>query len=145
MGGLPLLHQNPEKYWTLGHVHKAPCNIKTIRYTLKYLQKVNEVRENEWDDREAEFQLMSKGLGASFMTPQMVAWYKQTLNNYVVIQGGLKTCLPRYFKDKMLDDVEKLLMNAKTQNYIEQKDKDYNPKKEDTWKREVVRLHNKRK
>jgi hypothetical protein len=146
IGGFPTLHKNIHKYWKDGFIHQAPLNIKTIRYALKYLTKgtsgANDLGENE---RAPEFQLMSKGLGAQFMSPKMVEYYKSTLNNYLCLEDGVKVALPRYYKDKMLNDVEKLLMQAKTLNYIEELNKNFNPKKEDIWKREIIRVHAKRK
>lgn len=56
--------------WQHGHVDRAECNIKTIRYVVGYINKGSIVPSNELDDRQKEFSLMSKGMGAKYLTPQ---------------------------------------------------------------------------
>lgn len=54
------------------------------------------------DDRQAEFHLFSKGLGLNYLTPQIVDWHlADYTRNYVVMPGGRKSALPRYFADRL--------------------------------------------
>lgn len=71
-------------------------------------------RENaKLTGRTPEFALISKGIGKSYLTPQMVDWHKkQTATRvYVTSDGNKKTGLPRYFKDKIYNTEDKRKIN----------------------------------
>lgn len=102
-----------EKTWNKGSVHFGEVNDKTIHYTLKYALK----RATKWnkkidpdDDRNVECARMSKGLGLNYLTKEMIKYHKKNLK-----QGGkyLGTTipLPRYYRDKIFTDSEKLARN----------------------------------
>lgn len=97
--------------WNKGHVVIAPCNTSTIMYVTKYLQKGSFQAEADHDDRIPEFSLMSKKLGANYLTPQMVKHHKEQLKNYVTLSGGIKTSMPRYYQDKIFNKSEKKILN----------------------------------
>lgn len=94
--------------WGKGHVHYGSVSGASVGYTLKYISKpYKNFRIN--DDREKPFSLMSKGLGASYLSERMVRWHKADLENrmYVNLEGGKKCTMPRYYKDRMYSEAER--------------------------------------
>lgn len=53
------------------------------------------------------FAVMSKGLGLSYVK-RMKDYHKATLASEYTVLGGQKISLPRYFKDKIFTDAEKI-------------------------------------
>ena len=51
-------------------------NDLTINYVSGYIMKDNIKPQTKWDDRQREFSLMSKGMGLSYLTPQMIKFYR---------------------------------------------------------------------
>lgn len=105
--------QNIEQAWTInnhiiGLVHIGNVSGASIGYTLKYINKIGYKQEHARDDRAREFSLMSKGIGACYLTPQMVAWHKADMyNRYYATNHNFKTSFPRYYKNKIYTDEEK--------------------------------------
>jgi hypothetical protein len=97
----------------IGNIFIGEVNEASIGYTLKYMQKPGKIPKHQNDDRVKEFSLMSKGLGANYITDNMVNWHKNDLLNrmYVPMLDGKKIAMPRYYKDKMYSDTQKLLIN----------------------------------
>lgn len=95
--------------WKLGHVHYGTVTGPSIGYTLKYISKKGKVPIHKNDDRQREFGVMSKGLGKAYLTPQMVAWHKASLDDrmYCNLKGGDKVGMPRYFKEKIYTELER--------------------------------------
>lgn len=56
-----------------------------------------------------------KGIGAAYLTPQMVAWHKADLENrmFVNIEGGKKASMPRYFKERLYNKGERATIGEK--------------------------------
>lgn len=95
--------------WQNGSVHYGTVSGASIGYTLKYMSKRGRIPMHRNDDRVPEFGLMSKGLGASYLTPAMVNWHKVVLDcrMYCNIEGNKKISMPRYYKDKIYDEQER--------------------------------------
>lgn len=97
--------------WGLGQIHYGTVSGSSIGYTLKYMCKENKHSPpfGEWDDREPEFQLMSKGLGVNYLSENINKWHKSDLENrmYCPLEDGKKIAMPRYYKDKLYDDDER--------------------------------------
>lgn len=95
--------------WKLGHIHYGNVTGPSIGYTLKYMSKKGKIPMWATDDREKEFGVMSKGLGKSYITPDMVAWHKASLDErmYCNLKGGDKVGMPRYFKQKIYTEEER--------------------------------------
>jgi hypothetical protein len=100
-------------YVPFGTIYIGQVNEATIGYTLKYMQKPGKIPKHQNDDRLKEFSLMSKGLGANYITNSMAKWHHNDLLNrmYVPIKEGKKIAMPRYYKDKMYSETQKLLIN----------------------------------
>lgn len=121
--------------WTLdgipiGSIHIGRVSGASIGYTLKYLSKEGKVPHHKNDDRQPEFQLMSKGLGIDYITEAMTIWHKNDLTGryYIPLLDGKKAPMPRYYREKIYNEAErnrinnhmaKLSGDKETQNNIE--------------------------
>lgn len=130
----PLGH-NLEKSWTFGTMHLAPLNEATIGYTLKYITKAQWRAKHDRDDREKPKSLMSKKLGANYITEEIIQWHKQDLlkRMYVVLDGDVKVSMPRYYKEKIYDTYERELIGM----YFEQRQEFENQFLTETDKRNI--------
>lgn len=92
-----------ETYVKLGYVHFGEVNEASVGYTLKYMQKPSKIPLHANDDREKEFQLMSKGLGSNYITQAIKKWHKAALTErmYCNLPDGKKIAMPRYYKDRI--------------------------------------------
>lgn len=90
--------------WKLGHVHFGQVSEASVGYCMKYMLKKGCIPMHNNDDRPAEYALMSKGLGSSYITDQNMRWHHASLDRlYVNVKGGIKASMPRYYKDRLLD------------------------------------------
>jgi len=74
-----------------------------------------------------EFALMSKGLGAGYLTPNMIKWHTRgNIENkvYLPLKDGKKAAMPRYYKDKLYDKGQKfrigVFMRAESQKQVDE-------------------------
>lgn len=100
-----------DKAWGLGQIHIGNVTGQSISYTTKYICKDKRVPLHANDDRAPEFSLMSKNLGLNYVNPQTTKWHKEHLASYVVTEGGYEHPLPRYYRDKIFNEEEKLAIN----------------------------------
>lgn len=125
--------------WQNGFIDIQPPKEGAFVYVTKYVMKNTfkakegivdtETGEIIVDDREKEFSLMSKNLGANFLTPQMIKYLKDRLQSYVNLYG-YRVALPRYYRDKIFTTREKKIMSdaaaeAREANFIEYFNSDY--------------------
>lgn len=94
----------------IGQLHYGTVTEASVGYTLKYMCKPKTVPKHARDDRQKEFSLMSKGIGAHYLTPQMIEYHKQDLENrmYIPLKDGKKIAMPRYYKNKIYTDIERV-------------------------------------
>ena len=77
-----------EQQWKHGHIMLAENNQKTMNYVAGYVTK------NTWkpignnDDRVPEFSLMSKKMGLSYLTPQMIKYFRDRKIFVIVRENG---------------------------------------------------------
>jgi hypothetical protein len=93
--------------WKLGTVDIGTVSTDSIAYTLKYLDKGKIIPQHSRDDRLKEFSLMSKGLGADFMTQAMVNFYQNDISRIYILSNGHKRSMPRYYRKKIFDAVQR--------------------------------------
>lgn len=99
--------------WSRGNVYyDVQMSDQAIYYCLKYMMKWSNskyAREFNIVDREPEFSLMSKRLGANYITKAMVKWHKADLENrmYLNLLDGKKIAMPRYYKEKIYEEEER--------------------------------------
>jgi len=130
-----LFNANPkivENAWSLnninlGNIHFGDVGDASIGYTLKYINKHKKIPQFNGDDRQKEFSLMSKGLGATYLTEAMKNWHtKGNIENkvYLPLKDGKKAAMPRYYKDKLYDKGQKfrigVFMRAESQKQIDE-------------------------
>lgn len=85
-------------FWPHGHMQVDPVTHATIHYVTKYV--IN--RPGDYTGRQKPFSLISNkpGLGAGYLTPQMIQWHLDEKRTYTQ-QLGQTQRLPRYYKDKI--------------------------------------------
>lgn len=90
--------------WKRGFTYIEPAATeKAAAYVAKYLVNTSLVPVSVHADR--PFALMSKGLGKSYLSPDRIEWHrKDHIARLYVPQNGTKQVLPRYLRDKILDD-----------------------------------------
>lgn len=99
--------------WNNGQIHYGKVSGASVGYTLKYMNKPP-FRHHVNDDRQPVFALMSKGLGKAYLTPRMCDYHRGDLLNNVccVLEGGKKVSMPRYYKDKIYSDEDRLVISG---------------------------------
>lgn len=95
--------------WTKGEVHFGTVSEASIGYTLKYISKQKRVPQHQNDDRVPEYSRMSKGIGENYLTPEMIQWHKNNLDErlYIPLLDGKKAPMPRYYKDRIYNSQER--------------------------------------
>lgn len=102
-------HRFQSKIWPHGHITIGDVSAGAIGYVLKYMNKPKRVPEFENDDRTREFSVMSKGIGISYVSDEMVKWHKANLleRMHIVIEDGKKISMPRYYRNKIYNEKER--------------------------------------
>lgn len=108
--GKDLLHLIP---WSDNGKSKGTCTIGILEpascaYTLKYISKESKIPMHKNDDRQKEFSLMSKKLGDNYLNERNKKLHNDDiLRQYIILEGGQKIALPRYYKDRLYDHLER--------------------------------------
>ena len=105
--------------WQKGHVYFGKVELASIGYTLKYLTKED---PHEHINREQPFQLMSKGLGKAYLTPQMINYHKNDMVNRfcIKLKDGKTIPMPRYYKDKIYTKSQRKAIGQYHENMIQE-------------------------
>jgi len=102
--------------WQQGEVKYGEVSPASIRYTLKYMQKHYKSRRPT-DGRQPEFQLMSKGIGKSYLSEAIIKWHKADPTGRLYIADyDKKIAMPRYYKEKIFNEHEKSCQKIHFQN-----------------------------
>ena len=139
--------------WNQGQIHYGQVAEASVGYTLKYMAKPTKVPLHKNDDRQREFSLMSKGLGKSYLTTNMIKWHKADLleRMYCNIKDGKKIAMPRYYKDKIYNNEERGELKSKFTEQARQELEElaYNPEikeiyraRQQSIKQEFIKLKN---
>lgn len=96
----------------IGGVYFGKVSGASVAYTLKYMMKQGKIPLHPNDDRVPEFRKMSKGLGANYLTPEIVRYHKKGENLFVSTED-IKIAMPRYYKERIWNRVELDLINVK--------------------------------
>jgi len=139
-GDLTRCPDRVEQIWGHGHIHQGEGNAATFGYTAKYLMKRT---HEEWkpQDRQPEFQLQSKGLGAGFLTPAMLKYLRENEQTYVHL-NGFKVGLPRYYMEKIFTPEQRKRLAKRAELEREEFDRksfDNDVSKKDIWIRDQIR------
>lgn len=121
--------QHARKSWNdsrgnpIGYVHIGKVTLASIAYCTKYIVQP----ELKTEGKQKPFALMSRayGIGAHYLTDEMVAWHKEDDRNYIV-SDKKKIRLPRFYKTKIwYHEKEKEKVSAKSKHFsIEQVEKE---------------------
>lgn len=119
---------NPELVlpaWQNGHVSTPALRAINgsfdtgIRYVLKYISKP---RGKSSTDKELEFSLISKGMGANYLSDNVRAYHNSDVSKcYITLEGGVKMPLPKYYKEKLYDREMRLKVTRYMQELAHQK------------------------
>lgn len=108
--------------WKHGHVHIGKVQDASIFYTLKYALKGSWTpKKDPDDDRKPEKALMSKGLGLSYLTPQMVKHLTDDVSRPVTMLGNKKVGIPRYYRDKIFTESQKKVRVKALEPYMDKR------------------------
>lgn len=85
-------------YWNQGNVELSECNFTRIEYITHYHIRPKEPKNAQFSER--TFQLMSKGIGLQFLTPERLQYFLKSDDNIVNDVFGNRVNLPRYYRKK---------------------------------------------
>lgn len=93
-----------KQIWGKGFVYAEKAKTdKAAAYVAKYLVNDSLVPHDPFADR--CFSLMSKGLGAGYLTPAMLDWHRADIDHRSYIpKDGSRLYMPRYYRDRIFDD-----------------------------------------
>lgn len=99
------------KDWENGHITIGKVTPASIGYTLKYISKGRQIPQYIGDKRQKEKSLMSKGIGKSYLIPAVVKQHQlDPMRQYCVTVDSKKIPLPRYYKDRLYDHLERQIL-----------------------------------
>ena len=91
----------------IGTVHVGGVSAASVAYTLKYISKPPSPIFHRNDDRIREFSLMSKGLGADYLSPAVESYHRSDDLRLYVTQDAYKVSMPRYYRHKLWSESER--------------------------------------
>lgn len=107
-----------QRIWENGKVDFGKVTPASVAYVTKYVI-------NRWDDYggkiQPPFSLMSKRLGASYLSPQMVAWHKHGEPRDYTQVGSIKRSIPRYYRDQLFNKAVRAHLASKLLDTIDEK------------------------
>lgn len=102
--------RDPQTGEPIGLVHFGTVEDASVAYTSGYMMKPR-IERGQFDDRLAEFSLMSKGLGLSYLSGDVLAWHTNyarfTDRMYLPLKDGKKAAMPRYYKQKIYSETQR--------------------------------------
>lgn len=110
-----------DQAWNYGFVHYRMLERETILYTLKY---VLNPRQGDNLRKQSEYAVYSKGIGLSYITPQMFDYHAGDYARpmFTTVLNGQEIPLPRYYRKKIFTKYQNRL-HAEQQYYRALKDK----------------------
>lgn len=108
----------------LGSIHIGQVNNNSVAYTMKYIDKPHYKRLHGRDDRAKEFPIMSKQLGANYLSDAVVKYHQRDLTtNFVTQPGGQRIALPRYYRQKIYTDEQVKIQHQIIKRAVDNDDK----------------------
>lgn len=112
----PATMQHLTSIWKLGLTHHGTVTPASINYVSGYM--FTGMQEDMVPVR--PFNLMSKGIGAGYLTPQKVRWHQEGLIGYAHIDSERKT-LPRYYRERIFDEAARKVLAFQTARFMEER------------------------
>lgn len=107
--------------WDYGSVYFGDVRGGSVGYTLKYICKPVSRKRAKDDDRIPEFSLMSKGIGLSYITPEIIDWHQEALFErfYIPTTDGNRIPIPRIYQKYLytLQEVELICAHVEAQQF----------------------------
>lgn len=125
--GKPIKKWHVEKsYVHFGKCHYGSVTSASVGYSLKYMSKKPRIPQFQNDDRQPEFATMSIGIGRDYLTPNMLEWHKADLANrmYCNVSDGKKIAMPRYYKQKIYNEIERMKISDQVRKRQEKRQAD---------------------
>lgn len=128
--------------WSMGNVDVRSISVDRMAYTVGYINKEKRIPVHSRDDRVKEFSRMSKNLGESYLTDEVVRYIENNNGTNGIQRNGRKMALPRYYRkkvEKLGKFNNKLYIETVQQRLLEKEEKEIkrvkkeNPKR-DEWK-----------
>lgn len=115
------INEEMEKIWSNGYVNFSECNIPRIAYCTKYMSCQSVIPFYF----KKPFRVMSKGIGKAYLNRKdRIKWHKEHIITYYP-DGAFKIRLPRYYKDKIFSEDEKIIIKQLLQLYLEEEKQKY--------------------
>lgn len=112
------LHKLLLDKWNKGLIDIGNVTPASIMYCTGYIvQKADFTSEII----QKPFALMSQGLGSQYVEKHKDKHQRDLQRNYMVLEGGKKTRIPRYFRKKLYSKPTRDLQNIETANQLHQK------------------------
>lgn len=104
----PMIANRLDGIWGKGHCHVGSVSPASIHYVTKYV--IN--RHNDYSGLDPPFAHMSRrpGIGAHYLKSHK-QWHLSEMRNYTQVHG-IKTKLPRYYKEKIFDRLQRKMLAA---------------------------------
>lgn len=115
----PDLKESVQKIWGLGSIHIGKVQPASVAYVTGYI--INEDNKVDPLVKQFPFALMSKGrggLGAKYLTPQMIKWHKKGKHNFAQVNGH-KVPLARIYSDRLFSSLDKAVMAVKLEGELD--------------------------
>lgn len=101
------------KSWDKGFIQVKFLDIGKIKYLSKYFNKL----DDRWHNVDT-FRNMSNGIGKSFLSKNIIDYYKKN-KTYTVHRFGSTYTMPRYYRDKIFNKyVQESILLDKQKDYI---------------------------
>lgn len=126
--------------WGLGFDKSPMLRTGGISYVLKYISKPRAPK----DARQPEFSLMSKGLGANYLTPRVVSYHRNNLATcYVSPKPRVRMAMPKYYKEKLYTEDERKavtsILQVRSEKVVEERVASYLHRHPELSKEEALR------
>lgn len=103
--------------WGNGHIDIGTVTSASIAYVTGYVNK-KIIKPKIHDLRKPERPFMSKGLGAKWLTESTTTYYHRKKLPYIQIAGGEKVSMPRYYKNKLYDSLDQVIVNSNVKLHL---------------------------
>ncbi len=99
-----------ESSWTYGHSQVRPVTPARIRYVTKYMGKRI---SNTPEGMTKPMNVMSRGLGLSYLTPEILNHHQKHQIDYLTLDDGIKMKMPKYYLNKIFTEKERFVLTMK--------------------------------
>lgn len=110
------ISENLSSSWQFGNFHIGEVNESSIHYVTGYVL-TRKFRPS--DDCDFSFSLMSRrpGIGFSFVSSNYGKMLSSNPKPFMILRGGMKVAIPRYFKDKLYSDEQRYFLKLDIDAY----------------------------